>query len=80
MAVVRPPLLLHIAVQNHSFDIHIMVGDIMSMTALENLQIYIYLKPVFIFAVSVIVSLITNRILMAKKVKAVKGEKYENQC
>lgn len=50
--------------------IHVMIGEILSRTVLDNMMWYLYLKPVIIFAVSVVLSLLMNKIIYYKMKKA----------
>ena len=53
------------------YIIHVMVGDILDMTVLSNMQFYLYLKPVVIFALSVLITMLANCVIRRiKKIKA----------
>lgn len=47
--------------------IHVMIGDILSMTYLEKIPVYLFLKPIIIFAVSVMTAWVINRALLLKR-------------
>ena len=49
------------------YVIHVMIGNIISMTGIENMQFYTYLKPIVIFALSVGVALLVKKILSVKR-------------
>lgn len=48
------------------YVIHVMLGDILSMTQLEKVQIYVHLKPIIIFAISVVITLLINKLRFRK--------------
>ena len=42
--------------------IHVMIGDILAHTSLENMLFYQYTRPFIIFVISVIVALVLNKV------------------
>ena len=55
--------------------IHVMAGDILAMTGLENFRFYLYLRPVFIFIVSVIVCLLISLLKKPDIINNIKSNK-----
>ena len=46
---------------------HIMVGEVLAITPLENMQFYLYIRPVVIFVLSVFVSLMIKSLAVCIK-------------
>ena len=42
--------------------IHVMIGDILAHTSLENMLFYQYTRPFIIFVISVIIALVLNKV------------------
>ncbi len=49
------------------YIIHVIVGEILNMTPLKHTELFIYLRPVFVFFVSVIIALSVNYMQSPKK-------------
>ncbi len=47
--------------------VHVMIGDILAMTVLETMGLYLWLKPVIIFVITVLISLVFNSVISRKR-------------
>ena len=52
---------------NNVYIIHVMVGTVFAVTKLESIKLYLYLKPLVIFSVSVCISLLLYRLKFIKR-------------
>ena len=47
--------------------IHVMIGEILSVTMLEKIRMFLYLKPFIIFAIALVISLYINALALKKR-------------